>query len=109
VTGWKEHAAARLTRCPCPAPRTPSDNTIQLNKLSGIKGAKPLLCPDNRLACPGNYGVNIIVKLNNTLEEFQAVAQKWRSNIAAAVSMPINKVRPRRGARGGTSGERGSA
>jgi hypothetical protein len=91
-------------RRPCPWP-PPPDNTIQLGKLSGIKGAKPIMCPDNRLACPGNYGVNIIAKLNNTLEEFQAAAQKWRSNLAAAVSMPVNKVRraahragPRRGA-----------
>lgn len=70
----------------------PTDNLIQLAKMSGIKGAKSITCPDNRIACPGNYAVNIIVGLNNTLDQFKAVVPQWRANIATAASVSIDKV-----------------
>jgi hypothetical protein len=73
-----------------------TDNLINLAKFSGIKGAKSVTCPENRLACPGNFAVNIIVKLNNTLEEFKAIVPKWRANVAVAASVNIDKVGTRR-------------
>jgi hypothetical protein len=36
----------RLIRCA-------SANTVDMAKTLGIKGAQPLVCPDNKKACPG--------------------------------------------------------
>ena len=78
---------------PSLAPPNPTpDNLIQLAKLSGIKGAKSITCPDNRLACPGNNAVNIVVKLDNTLDQFKAVVPQWRANVATAASVRIDRV-----------------
>jgi hypothetical protein len=86
----------------------PPDNLIQLAKVASIKGAKSVTCPDNRLACPGNYAVNIVTKFNNTIEDFQKVVPQWRAIVATAASVRIDRVRggaARRG-RGASAGGR---
>jgi hypothetical protein len=71
---------------------TTTDHLINLAKLSGIKGAKSVTCPDNRHACPGNNAVSVIVKLDNTLDKFESVVAQWRVNMATAISMPLDRV-----------------
>jgi hypothetical protein len=85
--------SGRRAAQPTRADRTPNaEKRIDLAKLSGIKGAKPVICPDNGAACPGNSAVAITFKFDSNLTAFEKVAPNWRANIATAADVPIDKV-----------------
>jgi len=65
----------------------PSNQEVDLAKITEIAGLQSLRCPANSAACPGNRAVQLIVELQNTYDEFAEKRGTWIATLAVGASV----------------------
>lgn len=70
----------------------PSNQEVDLAKITQIEGLQKLKCPPNPAACPGNRAVQLIVELQNTYDEFAEKRGEWVATIAVGASVKPSDI-----------------
>jgi len=70
----------------------PSNQEVDLAKITQIDGLQKLRCPANAAACPGNRAVQLIVELANTYDEFADKRGTWVATIAVGASVKPSDI-----------------
>jgi hypothetical protein len=70
----------------------PSNQEVDLAKITQIDGLQKLKCPSNAAACPGNRAVQLIVELGNTYDEFAEKRGTWVATIAVGASVKPSDI-----------------